>query len=71
VILAIAIPNIPEGTSVALPMKEAGYSHSKQFWTTVMTSSPQPFGAVLAFLLVEQVLLGAAAMLVLSLLLGP
>ena len=55
VILAIAIQNIPEGTSVALPMEEAGYSHSKQFWAAVMTSSPQPFGAVLAFLLVEQI----------------
>src|SRR5436190_851015 len=55
VILAIAIQNIPEGTSVALPMEEAGYTHSKQFWAAVMTSSPQPFGAVLAFLLVEQI----------------
>jgi ZIP family zinc transporter len=55
VILAIAIQNVPEGTSVAIPMERAGFSHGKQFWASVVTSSPQPAGAVLAFLLVEQV----------------
>lgn len=55
VILAIAIQNIPEGTSVAIPMEKAGYGHAKQFWAAVLTSSPQPFGAVIAFLLVEQI----------------
>lgn len=55
VILAIAIQNIPEGTSVAIPMEKAGYSHKKQFWAAVATSSPQPFGAVLAYALVEHI----------------
>ncbi|MFN8163728.1 MAG: ZIP family metal transporter [Solirubrobacterales bacterium] len=55
VILAIAIQNIPEGTSVAIPMQAAGYSHARQFWTAVATSSPQPVGALIAFLAVEQV----------------
>jgi ZIP family zinc transporter len=32
VILAIAIQNIPEGTSVAIPMAEAGFSRARQFW---------------------------------------
>ena len=44
VILAIAIQNIPEGTSVAIPMEEAGFSRSRQFWAAVATSAPQPVG---------------------------
>jgi ZIP family zinc transporter len=55
VILAIAIQNIPEGTSVAIPMEEAGFSHTRQFWTAVGTSAPQPVGALIAFVAVEQV----------------
>jgi len=55
VILAIAIQNIPEGTSVAIPMATAGFSRTRQFWAAVGTSAPQPVGALVAFLLVEQV----------------
>jgi ZIP family zinc transporter len=55
VILAIAIQNIPEGTSVAIPMATAGFSRSRQFWAAVGTSAPQPVGALVAYLLVEQV----------------
>jgi ZIP family zinc transporter len=55
VILAIAIQNIPEGTSVAIPMATAGFSRSRQFWAAVGTSAPQPVGALVAFALVEQV----------------
>jgi zinc transporter, ZIP family len=55
VILAIALQNIPEGTSVAIPMDAAGFPPSQQFWAAVLTSAPQPVGAVLAYLLVEQV----------------
>jgi ZIP family zinc transporter len=55
VILAIGLQNIPEGTSVAIPMAAAGFSRSKQFWAAVLTSAPQPIGAVLAFLVVEHV----------------
>lgn len=55
VILAIAIQNIPEGTSVAIPMATAGFSRARQFWAAVGTSAPQPIGALVAFLLVEQV----------------
>ncbi len=46
VILAIAIQNIPEGTSVAIPMAAAGYGRARQFWAAVGTSAPQPVGAV-------------------------
>ena len=55
VILAIGLQNIPEGTSVAIPMAEAGFSRSSQFWAAVLTSAPQPVGAVFAFLVVEHV----------------
>ena len=53
--LAIGLQNIPEGTSVAIPMAEAGFSRSSQFWAAVLTSAPQPVGAVIAFLVVEHV----------------
>jgi ZIP family zinc transporter len=55
VILAIAVQNVPEGTSVAIPMEAAGFAPGQQFWAAVLTSAPQPFGAVLAYLLVQQV----------------
>jgi ZIP family zinc transporter len=55
VILAIALQNVPEGTATALPMQEAGYSPGRQFWGAVLTSAPQPFAAVGAYILVEQV----------------
>jgi zinc transporter, ZIP family len=55
VITAIGVQNIPEGTSVAIPMAAAGFSRSRQFWAAVATSAPQPIGAAVAFLLVEQI----------------
>lgn len=55
VILAIAIQNIPEGTSVAIPMQEAGFGRARQFWAAVATSAPQPVGALIAFFAVEEV----------------
>jgi zinc transporter, ZIP family len=55
VIVAIALQNIPEGTSVAIPMAAAGDSRARQFWAAVASSAPQPVGAVIAYLLVEEV----------------
>ena len=55
VILAIALQNVPEGTSTAIPMAAAGFSRRQQFWAAVLTSAPQPVMAVVAFVLVEQV----------------
>jgi ZIP family zinc transporter len=55
VVLAIALQNIPEGTSVAIPMEGAGFSRVSQFWAAVLTSAPQPVGAVGAYLAVEHV----------------
>jgi ZIP family zinc transporter len=55
VILALAIQNIPEGTSVAIPMSDSGFSRGQQFWAAVGTSAPQPVGAVIAFVAVDRV----------------
>ncbi len=55
VILAIGLQNIPEGTSVAIPMQSAGFSGAQQFWAAVLTSVPQPVGAVAAYLMVERI----------------
>jgi ZIP family zinc transporter len=55
VIVAIGLQNIPEGTSVAIPMAAAGQSRRRQFWAAVGSSAPQPVGAVIAFLLVEEI----------------
>jgi zinc transporter, ZIP family len=55
VIIAIGAQNIPEGTSVAIPLAAAGYGRARQFWAAIGTSAPQPLGAVIAYLLVEEV----------------
>ena len=55
VLLAIALQNVPEGTSVAIPMQAAGFGARQQFWAAVGTSAPQPVGALLAYFLVEQI----------------
>jgi zinc transporter, ZIP family len=55
VILAIALQNVPEGTTVAIPMAAAGFPPRQQFWAAVLTSAPQPIGAIFAYLLVQEV----------------
>lgn len=55
VVAAVALQNIPEGTAVAIPMAAAGYSRMRQFWAAVASSAPQPVGALLAYVLVEEV----------------
>src|SRR4029453_13721391 len=55
VIRASGLQKVPEGTSVAIPMAGAGFSRTSQFWAAVLTSAPQPVGAVLAYLVVEHV----------------
>lgn len=55
VVVAIALQNIPEGTGVALPMAATGASVARQAWAAVLTSVPQPVGACIAFLLVEEI----------------
>jgi zinc transporter, ZIP family len=55
VILAIALQNVPEGTSVAIPMEAAGFRAREQFWGAVLTSAPQPAGALVAYALVQEI----------------
>ena len=55
VVLAIGLQNVPEGTASAIPMHDAGFTPAQQFWAAVATSLPQPVGAVVAYLLVEEV----------------
>jgi zinc transporter, ZIP family len=55
VVIAIAIQNIPEGTSVAIPLSVDGRTPWEQFWAAVLSSVPQPVGAVVAYLFVERV----------------
>jgi zinc transporter, ZIP family len=55
VLLAIALQNVPEGTTTAIPMRDAGFSRSQQFWAAVATSAPQPVGAIVAYVLVEEI----------------
>ena len=55
VILAIALQNVPEGTSVAIPMEAAGFRPRQQFWAAVLTSAPQPIGALVAYALVQEI----------------
>jgi ZIP family zinc transporter len=55
IVLAIGLQNVPEGTSVAIPMEGAGFGAAQQFWAAVLTSVPQPIGAVAAYLAVEQI----------------
>ena len=39
IVIAIAVQNVPEGTSVAIPMEAAGYGPAQQFWAAVATSA--------------------------------
>jgi zinc transporter, ZIP family len=55
IVLAIGLQNVPEGTSVAIPMDSAGFGRREQFWAAVLTSAPQPVGAVIAYVAVEEV----------------
>jgi ZIP family zinc transporter len=55
ILLAIGLQNVPEGTTSAIPMQQAGFPPVRQFWGAVLTSAPQPVGAVVAYLLVAEV----------------
>lgn len=55
VVAAIALQNIPEGTSVAMPMAAAGASPAAQVGAAIASSLPQPVGAVIAYAAVDAV----------------
>lgn len=55
VFLAIALQNIPEGTAAAIPLRGAGYGMRRSVIAAVLTSAPQPVGALAAYALVTSV----------------
>ena len=55
VLVAIAVQNVPEGTVTAIPMSLAGAGRTEQVTAAIGTSLPQPVGAVIAYLLVEEI----------------
>jgi ZIP family zinc transporter len=55
VLVAIAVQNVPEGTVTAIPLSIAGAGRGKQVAAAVATSLPQPVGAVVAFVMVEEI----------------
>ena len=50
---AIAIHNVPEGIAMSVPMRAAGASTARCFWTSTLTSLPQPLLAAPAALAFE------------------
>ncbi len=51
---ALAIHNIPEGIAVGIPLsKQSSVSNARMWWAAVLTSVPQPIGALIAFYFVR------------------
>lgn len=44
--VAISVHNIPEGVAVSLPLRAEGAGFGRCFWTSVLSSVPQPLTAV-------------------------
>ena len=63
VILAIALQNIPEGTSVAIPMREAGFSAAQQFWAAVRALPERQRAAIALYYLEDLSIADVAATL--------
>jgi len=55
VLVGIGLQNIPEGTVTAIPLAAAGEGAARQVRAAILTSIPQPIGAVAALLLVREV----------------
>ncbi|MFB6167899.1 MAG: ZIP family metal transporter [Haloferacaceae archaeon] len=51
--VAISIHNVPEGTAIAIPLRTLGVSEQKMVGAAVLSSLPQPVGAVIAFAFVR------------------
>lgn len=49
----IALHNIPEGMIIAMPMRASGSSKWKSFKLALLSGLAEPFGAVLAFVLLD------------------
>ena len=50
--IAISIHNVPEGVAVSIPLRSMGVSEWRMVGAAVLSSLPQPIGAVLAFVFV-------------------
>ena len=55
IVLAIGLQNVPEGSSVAVPMLAGGFAPRAVIGAAVLTSAPQPVGALIAYRLVEEI----------------
>ena len=51
--LAIALHNIPEGVSIAVPIYYATKSRGKAFLSTLLSAFAEPLGALFAFIVLK------------------
>ena len=51
--VAISIHNVPEGVAVSIPLRSMGVGETRMVGAAVLSSLPQPIGAVIAFLFVS------------------
>lgn len=51
--IAMSIQNIPEGSSVSMPLRAKGYSRKKSFFYGMLSGIVEPIGAIVSILLVE------------------
>ena len=51
--LAIALHNIPEGVSIAVPIYYATKSRGKAFLSTLLSAFAEPLGALLTFIVLK------------------
>ena len=49
-VIALALHNIPEGISIAVPIYYATYNRKRAFWYTFLSGFSELFGAILAYL---------------------
>ena len=50
--IGIGLQNIPEGSSLALPIRAEGYSRKKAFWYGAMSAAVEPIAAVIGAIFV-------------------
>ena len=54
--LAIAMHNIPEGISIGIPIYYSQKSSSKAFWYTFISAISEPFGALITYLFLKNII---------------
>jgi len=68
--IAIALHNIPEGISISIPIFKATKSRKKALLYTFISGMSEPFGAILAFLLLAPIINNAIMGILLALIAG-